>query len=320
MTTDPESNGGAIMVIDDSATVRFAIRADLEEVGYEVREAVDGEAGIAACLADPPDVVLLDVEMPGLNGHDVLQRLKAEETLKNIPVVFLTSHSDMEEVLRGLQGGGHDYVGKPFRSQELQARVGAALRVKKLQDQLVQRTAELYLTSRTDVLTGLYNRRHLEEQLRIGIATAVRRDEPIGVLLFDVDHFKAVNDTYGHLAGDEVLVELARRIQAELRAGDIAGRWGGEEFLVILPNTGLAGTVETGERIRSIIEAEQFGAGEQYISVTISGGGASDIDVDEEALVHRADNGLYEAKDRGRNCVVVTATAGPPVVTGPWRE
>jgi two-component system, cell cycle response regulator len=320
MTTDPESDAAVIMVIDDSATVRFAIRADLEEVGYEVREAVDGEAGIAACLADPPDVVLLDVEMPGLNGHEVLQRLKADETLKNIPVVFLTSHSDMEEVLRGLQGGGHDYVGKPFRSQELQARVGAALRVKKLQDQLVQRTQELFTTSRTDVLTGLYNRRHLEDQLRIGIATAVRRDEPIGVLLFDVDHFKAVNDTYGHQAGDEVLVELARRIQAELRAGDIAGRWGGEEFLVVLPNTGLAGTVETGERIRAIVEAEQFGAGEEYISVTISGGGASDIDVDEEALVHRADNGLYEAKDRGRNCVVVTATAGPPVVTGPWTE
>ncbi len=192
--------------------------------------------------------------------------------------------------------------------------------MKKLQDQLLQRTEELYTTSRTDVLTGLYNRRHLEEQLRIGIATAVRRDEPIGVLLLDVDHFKAVNDTYGHLAGDEVLVELARRIQAELRAGDIAGRWGGEEFLVLLPNTGLAGTVETGERIRAIVEAEQFGAGEEYISVTISGGGASDIDVDEEALVHRADNGLYEAKDRGRNCVVVTATAGPPVVTGPWTE
>jgi two-component system, cell cycle response regulator len=320
MITDPVPDPSNVLVVDDSATVRYAIRVNLEEVGYEVREAGDGQAGIEACLADPPDVVLLDVEMPGLSGHDVLQRLKAEETLKDIPVVFLTGHAELTEVLRGLQGGGHDYLGKPFRPEELQARVGAALRVKKLQDQLVQRTEELYTTSRTDVLTGLYNRRHLEEQLRIGIATAVRRDEPIGVLLLDVDHFKAVNDTYGHLAGDEVLVELARRIQAELRAGDIAGRWGGEEFLVLLPNTGLAGTVETGERIRAIVEAEQFGAGEEYISVTVSGGGASDIDVDEDALVHRADNGLYEAKDRGRNCVVVTATAGPPVVTGPWTE
>jgi diguanylate cyclase (GGDEF)-like protein len=293
---------------------------DLEAMGYLVREAVDGEAAIAACLADPPDVVLLDVEMPGLDGYAVLQRLKAEETVKDIPVVFLTSRSEENDIVRGLEGGGHDYLSKSFSNTELQARVAAALRVKKLQDQLLQRTKELYLTSRTDVLTGLYNRRHLEEQLRIAIATAVRRDEPIGVLLLDVDHFKAVNDTYGHLAGDEVLVELARRIHAELRAGDIAGRWGGEEFLVLLPNTGLAGTVETGERIRAIVEAEQFGAGEEYISVTISGGGASDIDVDEEALVHRADNGLYEAKDRGRNCVVVTATAGPPVVTGPWTE
>jgi diguanylate cyclase (GGDEF)-like protein len=320
MTADPVPDPAKVLVVDDSLTVRGAIRIYLEPEGYHVREAADGEAGIAACLADPPDVVLLDVEMPGPSGHDVLQRLKAEVTLRDIPVVFLTGHSGMEEVLRGLQGGGHDYVSKPFIESELKARVAAALRVKKLQDQLVQRTEELYTTSRTDVLTGLYNRRHLEEQLRIGIATAVRRDEPIGVLLLDVDHFKVVNDTYGHLAGDEVLVELARRIQAELRAGDIAGRWGGEEFLVLLPNTGLAGTVETGERIRAIVEAEQFGAGEEYISVTISGGGASDIDVDEEALVHRADNGLYEAKDRGRNCVVVTAAAGPPVVTGPWTE
>jgi diguanylate cyclase (GGDEF)-like protein len=320
MTTDPVPDPRNVLVVDDSLTVRGAIRLYLEAEGYHVEEAVDGEAGIAACLANPPDVVLLDVEMPGLDGHDVLQRLKGEVTLRDIPVVFLTGYAEENHIVRGLEGGGHDYLSKPFVESELKARVAAAMRVKKLQDQLVQRTEELYTTSRTDVLTGLYNRRHLEEQLRIGIATAVRRDEPVGVLLLDVDHFKAVNDTYGHQVGDEVLVELARRIQTELRAGDIAGRWGGEEFLVVLPNTGLAGTVETGERIRAIVEAEQFGAGEEYISVTISGGGASDIDVDEEALVHRADNGLYEAKDRGRNCVVVTATAGPPVVTGPWTE
>jgi two-component system cell cycle response regulator len=320
MTTDPVPDPRNVLVVDDSLTVRGAIRLYLEADGYYVEEAVDGEAGIAACLANPPDVVLLDVEMPGLDGHDVLQRLKGEVTLRDIPVVFLTGYAEEDHIVRGLEGGGHDYLSKPFVESELKARVAAAMRVKKLQDQLIQRTEELYTTSRTDVLTGLYNRRHLEEQLRIGISTAVRRDEPIGVLLLDVDHFKAVNDTYGHQAGDEVLVELARRIQTELRAGDIAGRWGGEEFLVVLPNTGLAGTVETGERIRAIVEAEQFGAGEEYITVTISGGGASDIDVDEEALVHRADNGLYEAKDRGRNCVVVTATAGPPVVTGPWTE
>jgi diguanylate cyclase (GGDEF)-like protein len=320
MTEEAVPDVSTVMVVDDSIVVRRVLRDHLEEMGYQVNEAADGESGIAACLADPPDVVLLDVEMPGLDGHQVLQRLKAEETLKDVPVVFLTSHSGMEEVLRALDGGAHDYVSKPFVEMELQARIRAAMRVKKLQDQLVLRTEELYQTSRTDVLTGLYNRRHLEEQLRIGIATAVRRDEPIGVLLFDVDHFKSVNDTYGHLAGDEVLVELAHRIRTELRAGDIAGRWGGEEFLVLLPNTGLAGTVETGERIRSIVEAERFGAAEEYIAITISGGGASDIDVEEEALVHRADNGLYEAKDRGRNCVVVTAATGPPVVTGPWTQ
>jgi diguanylate cyclase (GGDEF)-like protein len=250
----------------------------------------------------------------------VLQRIKAEETIKDIPVVFLTNHSSMDEVLRGLGGGAHDYLSKPFEPHELVARVGAALRVKKLQDELRQRNEELDKTSRTDVLTGLYNRRHLEEQLRVSLSTGRRRNEPTGVLLLDLDHFKSVNDTYGHQVGDDVLCELAHRLQSELRAGDVAGRWGGEEFLVILPNTGLGGTVEAGERIRGIISGRPFRAGSQPLAVTISGGGASGIDVDDEALVHRADTGLYEAKDRGRNCVVVTVEAGPPIVTGTWAE
>jgi two-component system cell cycle response regulator len=320
MTAERTADIFVVLVVDDSLVVRAVLRGLLEEQGYQVVEAADGETAINACLAEPPDVVLLDIEMPGLNGHEVLARLKSEETLKDIPVVFLTSNSSMDEILRGLRGGAHDYLNKSFDEPELVARVAAALRVKKLQDELVRRSEELDRTSRTDVLTGLYNRRHLEEQLRNGVATAVRRDEPLGVLLFDLDHFKTVNDTYGHRAGDQVLIEMARRMEGELRAGDIAGRWGGEEFLVILPNTDLAGTVEAGERIRDIVASDTFTAGDDVIPVTISGGGASDIDASDEALVHRADNGLYEAKDRGRNCVVVTAPAGPPVVTGPWTE
>jgi diguanylate cyclase (GGDEF)-like protein len=319
--TEPlDADTSTVVVVDDSLVIRGVVRGWLEEQGYDVVEAADGQTAIDLCLAAPPDVVLLDIEMPGLNGHDVLERLKSEPSVQDIPVVFLTNHSSMEEVLRGLRGGAHDYLSKPFEPAELVARVGAALRVKKLQDQLVLRNAQLDATSRTDVLTGLFNRRHLEEQMRVGITTAIRRNEPMGVLLFDVDHFKAVNDTYGHLSGDEVLCELARRIHEELRAGDIAGRWGGEEFLVLLPNTGLAGTVEAGERIRATVAAEPFRVGETWLTVTISGGGAADIDVDEEALLHRADTGLYEAKDRGRNCVVVSAEAGPSFVTGSWSQ
>jgi two-component system cell cycle response regulator len=311
------TTGATVLIVDDSMTVRAMVRGHLEEQGYQVREVDNGTAAIEQCLADPPDVVLLDIEMPGLNGHEVLARLKADESVKDIPVVFLTDHSSMDEVLRGLEGGANDYLRKSA-VEELVARVGAAARVKKLQDELRLLNLQLDKTSRTDVLTGLFNRRHLEEQLRKSISTGRRREEPVGLLLFDLDHFKSVNDTYGHLAGDAVLVEFSRRVETELRAGDIAGRWGGEEFLVILPHTGLAGTVEAGERIRAAIAAEPFFVADQPIAVTVSGGGAAGVGMGDEDLVHRADNGLYEAKDRGRNCVVVTAETGPPIVTGNW--
>jgi two-component system cell cycle response regulator len=309
-----------VMVVDDSGVVRAWMGGMLEEQGYLVVEAADGREALDLCMSVPPDVILLDIEMPGLNGYQVLELLKAEAMLKDIPVVFVTSHSDQDDIIRGLLAGGHDFLSKPPKKAELMARVGAAMRVKQLQNELNLRNQQLDKTSRTDVLTGLFNRRHLVEQLTSCISTGSRRAEPVGVLLFDVDHFKHVNDTYGHSAGDTVLIELASRLSSELRAGDVAGRWGGEEFLVILPSTGLAGTVEAGERIRSVVAGQPFLAGDHVISVTISGGGASGIDIDDEALVHRADTGLYEAKDRGRNCVVVTVEAGPPVVTGTWLD
>ncbi len=257
-------------------------------------------------------MVLLDIEMPGLNGHEVLARLKAEESVKDIPVVFLTDHARRWTRCCAASRVAPTTTSASRPVEELAARVGAAARVKKLQDELRLLNLQLDKTSRTDVLTGLFNRRHLEEQLRKSISTGRRREEPVGLLLFDLDHFKSVNDTYGHLAGDAVLVEFSRRVETELRAGDIAGRWGGEEFLVILPHTGLAGTVEAGERIRSAIAVEPFFVADQPIAVTVSGGGAAGVGMGDEDLVHRADNGLYEAKDRGRNCVVVTAETGPP--------
>jgi two-component system cell cycle response regulator len=293
-----------ILVVDDSLVVRSVVRGWLEEQGYRVVEVEDGQAAIDSCLAEPPDVVLLDIEMPGLNGHDVLARLKSEPAVRDIPVVFLTNHASMDEVLRGLGGGAHDYLRKPFEPAELVARVGAAVRVKKLQDELHRRNDELDEISRTDALTGLFNRRHLEEQLRLNVAASQRYGYGLGVLLLDVDHFKLVNDTYGHPAGDTVLVEVSRRIVSGLRAGDVAGRWGGEEFLVILPHTDLMGTMQAGERIRSAIAAEPFAMAGSVVGVTASGGCSAQVGATAEGLVHAADAGLYEAKASGRNRVV----------------
>ena len=163
MTTNRDR--ATVLVADDSLVIRAVVRGGLEDEGYRVVEAVDGLAALEQCRRDPPDVILLDIEMPGLDGYEVLAALKGDAELQDIPVVFLTSRSGITDVVAGLRGGAHDYLKKPFEHVELLARVGSAVHVKKLQDQLRQRNADLDRMSRTDALTGLYNRRHLDEQL-----------------------------------------------------------------------------------------------------------------------------------------------------------
>jgi two-component system cell cycle response regulator len=298
---------GTVLIADDSLVIRAVVRSGLEDEGYRVIEAVDGLAALERCRQEPPDVVLLDIEMPGLDGYQVLSELKSDADLKNIPVVFLTSRSGMDDVVAGLRGGAHDYLKKPFEPAELLARVGSAIHVKKLQDEVQQRNAELDRISRTDGLTGLFNRRHLDEELARRNTDSLRHHEPICLLLLDLDHFKHINDTYGHPAGDLVLRAFADRISLGLRAGDIAGRWGGEEFLVILPRTDLAGALEVAERIRSATAAAPVTAAGQGIDVRVSGGCALGPGDSVEALVHLADQCLYQAKHRGRNRIVTAA-------------
>jgi two-component system cell cycle response regulator len=176
--------------------------------------------------------------------------------------------------------------------------------VKKLQDQLKQRSADLDRMSRTDALTGLYNRRHLDEQLVRQLSNANRHHDPLCVLLLDIDHFKLVNDNYGHPAGDLVLCAFADRLRSELRANDIVGRWGGEEFLVIMPRTDLAGALEVAERLRGATAASPVRAGLESIDVTVSGGCVLNTDDQADAILQLADTCLYAAKASGRNRIV----------------
>ncbi len=290
-----------VLIADDSLVIRAVVRAHLEEKGYAVVEAEDGIAAVERCAATRPDVVLLDIEMPGLDGYEVLARLKGAPELQDIPVVFLTSRSGMDDVVAALEAGAHDYLRKPFEPQELVARVAAAAQVKKLQDQLRQRNDELDRMTRTDALTGLFNRRHLDQELIRQYSIAYRNCTPIAVLLLDIDHFKNVNDTYGHPAGDFVLQEFGRRLGAEVRAGDIAGRWGGEEFLVVLPGADLPAALTAAERIRLAVCRAPVVLNGTQIPITVSGGCAlGPLDTPEE-LVARADAALYEAKVGGRN-------------------
>jgi diguanylate cyclase (GGDEF)-like protein len=297
-----------VLVADDSLVVRAVVRAGLEEENYQVVEAVDGIQALDQCRRHPPDAILLDIEMPGLDGYEVLAELKANPDLRQIPVVFLTKRTGLEDVLAGLRGGAHDYLKKPFEPAELVARVRSAIHVKQLQDELRQRNADLERLSRTDVLTDLYNRRNLEEVLARVHSEAIRRQEPMAVLLLDIDHFKHVNDTYGHPVGDLVLVEFARRMRAEVRTGDIAGRWGGEEFLVILPRTDRAAAVNVAERIRVATAATSMAVADYNITVRVSVGCAEGPCDSPEELLSNADARLYQAKLAGRNQTVSQAS------------
>ena len=297
---------GRILVADDSLVVRTVVCDQLEDEGYEVAQAVDGESALAQCAGFRPDAILLDIEMPGLDGHQVLARLKADHDFSDIPVVFLTGRTSTDDMVAGLRAGAHDYLKKPFEPAELLARVGGAVRIKRLQDELRVRNAQLDALSRIDGLTGIFNRRHLDEQLQKECNTGRRHTQPLAILMLDIDHFKLVNDSEGHPAGDRVLQEFALRLTASVRSGGVVGRWGGEEFLVIAPQTNLAEAGMLGERIRAAIADRAVNLGDHDIAVTVSIGCAVGHGAPTE-LVEQADAALYRSKAEGRNRVTVVA-------------
>ncbi len=290
--------------------MRAIARMELEQAGFQVIEAEDGAQALTMALSFEPDVVLLDIEMPVMDGYETVQALKADPRTADIPVVFLTGRVGAEDVVRALKLGGHDYLRKPPEPAELMARVSAALRVKALQDELRARAVELDVMSRTDHLTGLNNRRHMEEQLRRMSSGAKRHGYPVTVLIVDVDHFKHVNDSLGHHAGDVVLQQVAHRLQGALRTEDILGRWGGEEFLVLLPHTGADAAEVLAERLRLCMSATPISTDSGSVVVTISIGGASAEAEGIHDLVQLADHGLYAAKANGRDQIkIVRSTA-----------
>jgi two-component system cell cycle response regulator len=242
--------------------------------------------------------------MEGLDGLAVLDALRADPHTEDMPVVFVTGHTDAADLALGLQRGAHDYVRKPVDPVELVARIGTALRLRTLHDELARRNAELEQAARTDVLTGLANRRHADDVLRATIASARRHHRTLCAVLVDVDRFKAVNDTHGHAAGDAVLREIAARLSAGLREEDLAARWGGEEFLLLLPDSPDAGIVC--ERLRAAIAERPVNVhGLLELRVSASFGWASWTgDETGETLVGRADLALYAAKAGGRDRVV----------------
>ena len=295
--------GPLVLVAEDSAVVRAVLRRQLEEGGFRVVEAHDGDEALRMARQVAPAVILLDIEMPKLDGRAVLKALKSDPHMADTPVVFLTGRRDTDDLVAALELGAHDYLCKPFENAELLARVSAAARVKALHDELHRRAEEMHRMARLDPLTGLYNRRHLDEHLRAIAMGSRRRMQPVGVLMIDVDRFKSVNDSLGHAAGDEVLCEVARRMRRIMRAEDVAGRWGGEEFLALLPQTDPPGAGAVAERIRRAMADAPVKLADREITVTVSIGYTAGVVDDVDALVNRADAAMYEAKEAGRNRV-----------------
>jgi diguanylate cyclase (GGDEF)-like protein len=293
-----------ILVAEDSALLRRMLGDVLRQNGWTVLEAQDGPSALALARAENPSVLLMAREMEGMDGMAVLDALRGDGRTADMPVVFVTGHTDARDLAEGLERGAHDYVRKPVDPVELVARIRTALRLRALHDELARRNAELEQLARTDVLTSLANRRHADDVLRSTIASARRHGRTLSAVLVDIDNFKAVNDAHGHAAGDAVLREVALRLADGLRDEDLAARWGGEEFLVLLPDSPDATIVC--ERLRVAISGRPVNVhGLLELTVSASFGWAPwSGEETGEALVGRADEALYAAKAGGRDRVV----------------
>ncbi len=287
-----------VLIIDDSPDALAIAKARLSKDGLDIICAEGGSAGLDAARRENPDLILLDVDMPDMSGFDVCRELKGSAEFQMVPVIFLTGSTDVNDKVKGLNLGAVDYVTKPFDAFELRARVRAALRTKHLQDLLVK-------YSRIDPLTELWNRRALTDHLGQEWAKLQRHGTPIAFIMSDIDHFKRVNDTYGHRIGDEVICRVANVLIENSRQSDLPVRYGGEEFAVLLPDESVQSAATLAERCREEVENIRVDAGGEKVSVTVSFGVADTAGLSSpEALIESADAALYQAKNTGRNRVV----------------
>ncbi|HKQ53321.1 MAG TPA: diguanylate cyclase [Pyrinomonadaceae bacterium] len=293
-----------ILVADDEAINRQLIQRRLEREGYRVLTARDGGEAVRLAREELPDLVILDVMMPGMDGLDACRALKEDERTRDIPIIFLSARDETEMKVSGLGLGADDYISKPFEAAELVARVHVRIRLKRERDQLRTSAEEAAERAMTDALTGLLNRHALTHTLARESAEARRYTRPLSCLMVDLDDFKTINDTYGHATGDRVLRQIAAVLREAVRGTDTVFRYGGEEFLVLLPETDLAGAGALGEKIRAAVEGRLFGQSARAFDLTLSIGVAS-LSGDESGndMIARADTALYRAKKRGRNRV-----------------
>jgi two-component system cell cycle response regulator len=308
-----------ILIADDSIVSRHLLEATLRKWGYEVVVASDGaEAWNILESKDAPRIAILDWVMPGLTGPEVCKRVREQSSDRDANYTYLlllTSKSQREDLIEGMESGADDYLTKPFDQHELKVRLRAGMRIIDLQRELISAKEELREQATKDFLTRIWNRSSILEVLQREIARSAREGRPVGVVLADLDRFKAINDTYGHFAGDAVLREFTRRTQACMRPYDSMGRYGGEEFLIVLPGCDASCTFHQAERLRTALASEPMTINADRHLTTASFGATSwspGLEPNIDALIRVADNALYRAKNEGRNRTIYLPASREP--------
>ncbi len=313
-------NETTILVVDDHPLNLRVLLDSLQEQGYRILIARNGEGALRQATLALPDLILLDVMMPpGIDGFEACRRLKQQKVTREIPVIFMTALSDSINKVTGFEVGGVDYVTKPFDRAELLARVKAHLtlqqyqrelaatnrKLQQMNEALLESQRKLEIAARTDPLTHLSNRRDIIEKIEEEKVRIKRHHKPLTLILCDIDDFKAFNDTFGHDCGDFILVSIANMMQMMIREQDHLARWGGEEFLFLLPETNLENGAIVAEKIRKAIAAHHFEYKAHVLSVTMTFGVSvcrtHTIDIDD--CIKQADLALYQGKRAGKNLI-----------------
>lgn len=309
-----------ILVADDDALSRRLLEKTLERAGYDVISVPDGRlAAEHLCSPDGPRMALLDWMMPEVDGPAVCRKVRALREQPYVHMILLTSRESKADIVEGLESGADDYLVKPFNPEELKARLRTGVRILTLEDKLVEAREDMRFRATHDTLTGLLNRGFIMELLARGAARARREGSATSVLLADLDHFKSVNDTYGHPVGDAVLVETSRRLMKSVRAYDSVGRYGGEEFLLLMEGCEHSCGLRRAEQICKAIAEHPFETAAGFLNVTVSVGLLTIHDTVEHSIDHLlrcVDQALYEAKAAGRNCLRIAHLGPAPIEAG----
>jgi two-component system, cell cycle response regulator len=287
-----------VLIIDDSKDVHRLLKARLRQEDLDFASAESGLDGIKLANERQPSLILLDLDMPGMDGYEVLRALKDSKVTRDIPVIILSGMQGAHDKVAAFDLGAIDYVTKPFDLAELRARVRSSLRLNQLVRMLAQR-------AQIDGLTGLWNRAAFDRRWAEEYARCIRHGHPLALALLDIDHFKSINDTFGHPAGDAVLIGLSKLLGRELRSSDVACRYGGEEFAIIMPDTNPDAARQTCERLRAALEAFAWPRHpERKVTMSIGCVGSDRAPgVSSEKWIELVDQNLYAAKRSGRNRV-----------------